>query len=46
MRSYGEELLATRLTPKQEDHPLSAARDCLFNILDDDLHIVGRAMPW
>jgi hypothetical protein len=30
--SYDEELLASCSTPKLEDHPLSAARDCLFNI--------------
>jgi hypothetical protein len=30
--SYGEELLAPRSTPKMEDHPLSAVRDCLYNI--------------
>ena len=29
---YGEDLLAPRPTPKLEDHPLSAVRDCLFNI--------------
>jgi hypothetical protein len=29
---YGEELLAPRQTPQLEDHPLSAVRDCLFNI--------------
>jgi hypothetical protein len=29
---YGEGLLAPRPTPKLEDHPLSAVRDCLFNI--------------
>jgi hypothetical protein len=29
---YGEELLAPRPTPKLEVHPLSAVRDCLFNI--------------
>jgi hypothetical protein len=29
---YGEELLAPRPTPKLEDHPLSAVRDCLFNV--------------
>jgi hypothetical protein len=28
--SYGEELLAPRPTPKLEDHPLSAVRDCIF----------------
>jgi hypothetical protein len=27
---YGEELLAPRPTPKLEDHPLSAIRDCIF----------------
>jgi hypothetical protein len=27
---YGEELLAPRPTPKQEDHLLSAVRDCIF----------------
>jgi hypothetical protein len=30
---YGEELLASRPTPKLEDHLLSAVRDCLFNVL-------------
>jgi hypothetical protein len=30
---YGEELLAPRPTPKVEVHPLSAVRDCLFNVL-------------
>jgi hypothetical protein len=29
---YDEELLAPHPTPKLEDHPLSAVRDCLFNI--------------
>jgi hypothetical protein len=29
---YGEGLIAPRPTPKLEDHPLSAIRDCLFNI--------------
>jgi hypothetical protein len=27
---YGKELLAPRPTPKLEDHPLSAVRDCIF----------------
>jgi hypothetical protein len=36
---YGEELLATRSTPKLEDHPLSAVRDFLFNIFAATLHI-------
>ena len=35
---YGEELLAPRPTPKLEDHPLSAVRDCLFNIFAATLH--------
>jgi hypothetical protein len=52
---YGEELLAPRPTPELEDHSLSAARDCLFNIFAATLHIWrasppsatwGRAMPW
>ena len=38
---YGEELLALRPTPKLEDHPLSAVRDFLFNILAATLHIGG-----
>jgi len=29
---YREELLAPRPTLKLEDHPLSAVRDCLFNL--------------
>ena len=40
---YGEELLAPRPTPKLEDHPLSAVRDCLFNIFATTLHIGGRS---
>jgi hypothetical protein len=35
-------LLAPRPTPKLEDHPLSAVRDCLFNIFaatQDSLNI-------
>jgi hypothetical protein len=52
---YGEELLAPRPTPKLEDHPLSAVRDCFFNILAATLRFWrpsppsatwGRAMPW
>jgi hypothetical protein len=51
---YGE-LLAPRQTPKLEDHPLSAVRDCLFNIFAATLYIWRlsppsatwrRAMPW
>jgi hypothetical protein len=40
---YGEELLATRPTPKLEDHPLLAVRDCLFNTFAAALHIGGRS---
>jgi len=29
---YGEELSAPRPTPKLEDHPVYAVRDCLFKI--------------
>jgi hypothetical protein len=36
---YGEEFLAPRPTPKLEDHPLSAVRDCLFNVFAATLHI-------
>jgi hypothetical protein len=35
---YGEELLSPRPTPKLEDHPLSAVRDCLFNVFSATLH--------
>ena len=34
-----EELLAPRPTPKVEDYPLSAVRNCLFNIFAATLHI-------
>jgi len=40
---YCEELLAPRPTPKLEEHPLSAVRDYLFNILAATLHIGGRS---
>jgi hypothetical protein len=32
LRSYGKWLLGPRPTPKLEDHPLTAVRDCLFSI--------------
>jgi hypothetical protein len=35
---YGEELLAPRPNPKLEYHPLSAVRDCLFNVIAATLH--------
>ena len=40
---HGEELLVPRPTPKLEDHPLSAVRDCLFNLFTAPLHIGGRS---
>jgi hypothetical protein len=36
---YGEGLSAPCPTPKLEDHPLSAVRDCLFNIFTATIHI-------
>jgi hypothetical protein len=39
---YGHELLAPRPIPKLEDHLVSAARDCLFNIFPATLLIGGR----
>jgi hypothetical protein len=41
---YDEELLATRPTPKLDDHPLSAVRYCLFNIFAASLYN-WRASP-
>jgi hypothetical protein len=35
---YGEEFLAPHSTSKLEDHPLSALRDCSFNIFAATLH--------
>jgi hypothetical protein len=42
---YGEELLAPRPTPKLEDYPLSAVRDCLFNIFPATLHTWRPSPP-
>jgi hypothetical protein len=48
-------VVSPRPTPKLADHPLSALRNCLFNIFAATLHICrpsppsatwGRAMPW
>ena len=36
-------MLATCPTPKLENHPLSAVRDCLFSIFAATLHIGGRS---
>jgi hypothetical protein len=38
--SFCEEWLAPRPTPKLEDHPLSAVRTSLFNILAATLHVL------
>ena len=36
-------MLAPRPTPQLQDHPLSAVRDCLFNIFAATLHTGGRS---
>jgi hypothetical protein len=41
IRFYGEELLAPPTTPKLEDQPSSAVRDCLFNIFAATLLMGG-----
>ena len=43
LRSYGEEFLTSRPTPKLEHHPLSPVRDCLFNTFAATLHTGGRS---
>ena len=43
IRFYGEGFLAPHPTPRLEDHPLWAVRDCLFNIFAATLHIGGRS---
>jgi hypothetical protein len=40
---YDEELLASRPTPKLENHPLSAVPNCLFNIFAATFHITGHS---
>jgi hypothetical protein len=42
---YGEGLLASRPASKLEDYPLSAVRDCLFNIFAAILHICRPSPP-
>jgi hypothetical protein len=42
---YGEELLAPCPTRKLENHPLSAVRDCLFNVFTATLHIWRPSPP-
>ena len=39
----GELVLAPRPTPKLEEHPLSAVRNCLFNIFAATFHIGRRS---
>jgi len=54
IRFYGEELLASRSSPKLEDRPLLAVFDCFFNVFAATLHIGGCSsicnlrmpMPW
>jgi len=43
IRFYGGQLLAPRPTPGLEDRPLSAVRDCLFNVFAATLHIGGHS---
>jgi hypothetical protein len=43
IRFHDKELLAPCPIPKLKDHPLSAVRDCLFNIFAANLHIGGRS---
>jgi hypothetical protein len=38
----GEEFVAPGPTPKLEDTPMSAVRECLFNIFAANIHIGGR----
>ena len=55
VRSSVKAFLAPRPTPRVEEHPLSAVRDCLFSIFAATLHVYrpssatatwGRDMPW
>jgi hypothetical protein len=43
---YGEELLAPRTSTKLEDHPMSAVRDCLFNIFAATLRNHVKKETW
>ena len=42
---YSVRLLASRQTPKLEDHSWSAVHDCLFNIFAANLHIRRPTPP-
>jgi hypothetical protein len=37
-RFYGKEMLALRPTPELEDNPMSAVRECFFNIFAATIH--------
>jgi hypothetical protein len=43
IRFYGEDLIASHPTLKLEQNPLSAVRDCVFNIFAVTLQIGGRS---
>jgi hypothetical protein len=43
IRFHSEDLFAPRPSSKLEDHPLTAVRDCLFNIFAATLHIGGHS---
>jgi hypothetical protein len=43
IRFHGEQLSTPHTTPKLEDRPLSAVRDCLFNIFAATLHAGGSS---
>ena len=43
IRFYSEKFFSPYPTPKLEYHPLSAVRDCVFNIFAATLHIGGHS---
>jgi hypothetical protein len=43
IRFHSEKLLPPRPTPKLEDRPLSAVRECLLNIFAATIHMGGRS---
>jgi hypothetical protein len=43
---YGEELLEPRPTPKLEDHPLSAVRDCFIQYIRSYLPYLEAVSPF
>jgi len=44
-RFYGEAFLSSRRNPKLEVHPLSAVRDCLFNVFEASVHVCRPSSP-